>query len=52
MSSPTEVIAKLKHRVSEREKGSVVVTEQGDLADPTEERDVKGTKVKPVCHGW
>jgi len=51
MSGPEEAIEKLKNRVSLRDKGSVLVTEQGELADPTEDRNLKGKKVKPVCHG-
>ena len=51
MSGPEEAIEKLKNRVGLRDKGSVLVTEQGELADPTEDRNLKGKKVKPVCHG-
>lgn len=51
MTSARDAIDKLKGRVSQRERGSVIVDGEGNLHDPNNARNVKGKKVKPIVHG-
>jgi hypothetical protein len=44
-------IEEMKRLVKTKEKGAVIVDEEGKIHDPRKDGDVPGTKVKTVIHG-
>lgn len=52
MTTAKEAIERLKQRVAQREKGSVIVDSEGGLHDPRDPNSENlGKKVKPIVHG-